>query len=117
MMMKRMSTPAPAPMPTFIARLGPLSGESVEAGIGGATGRFKDVDVEEDGDAKLVVRFELRGDAKGVAVRVSDGRSVIELTTVVSCCELVLSATVVDASEDEDMDDDQSKWMKDGHKR
>jgi hypothetical protein len=106
-MMMRMRTPAPTPMPTLVARLGPLSGESVEVGTGGATGSPTGIDDDEDEDAgatKDVVNVELEG-IKDVVVIACDCVSVIELTEVVDCCERVLGATVVDASEAEDIDD------------
>jgi len=105
MTMRRMSTPAPTPMPILVARLGPLSGEPDGTNTGGATGRLNDADEEGAGATKDLESVELRDDEKDVVVTASEGESVIELTEVVDCCKLVLGATDVDASKAEDIED------------
>jgi hypothetical protein len=103
-MMRRIRAPPPTPMPILVARPGPLSGEAVGAGNGGATGRPSDVD-EDAGATKDVLKVELEDVEKTVVGTESDGVSVSELLKVVDCCKLVLAATVVDVSETEDIGD------------
>lgn len=105
MAMSRMSTPAPTPMPILVARLGPLSGESVGTNTGGATGRLNDADDEGTGATNVSDSVELGDDEKDVVVTGSESEFVLELIEVVNCCKLVLGATVVDASEAEDIED------------
>lgn len=98
-----MRTPAPAPMPILVARLGPLSGASVVVGNGGATGSLAE---EAIGATREVVRVELGELVKDVEDTASGRVAVMksELTEVVDCGEPELDATDVVASGGEDID-------------
>jgi hypothetical protein len=103
--MSKIKTPAPTPMPIFVARFGPLSSIaelSADPGIGGAGGSpvagdgVDEMSVEDEAEAtKLVVSVETEGDDKE-----GDCESVGEVT-VVAC---VVDAPSVETSNTEDIE-------------
>lgn len=101
MRMSRRSTPAPAPKPILVARLGPLSLEFDGADTCGA------VDKVEDIDEDVIENVELEGSIKDVITSIIAGCAVIEGTEFVVCCwrlVVVAATTSVDASKAEDIE-------------